>query len=146
LSKQELDFELSDILEEIKINEKTGLAINDEKVIEENIICILKREKLWKKGYMIVFPVGTAQDLDVGSTDDDPSSYIYDFEVFSDLNTVVASGTVRGCLLVYRKSDDPENDDYCEITGLEVVDMDMTIGEYLPKFLDKKEKEVVQFD
>ena len=143
---KELDFELRDIMQEISINPKTGMAINDEKVFEENIIYILKREKLWKKGYSICFPVGATCSLDVGSTDDDPSSYAYDFEVFSDPNTVVATGTVTGCLMVYRKSDDEESDDFEEITAVEVIDMDMTIGDYMPKFLDKKDKEVVVFD
>ena len=133
-------------MQEISINPKTGMAINDEKVLEENIKYILKREKLWKKGYSICFPVGATASLDVADTDDDPSSYAYDFEVFSDPNTVVATGTVTGCLMVYRKSDDEESDDFEEITAVEVIDMDMTIGDYMPKFLDKKDKEVVAFD
>ena len=45
---REIDFELGDIMQEISINPKTGMAINDEKVLEENIKYILKREKLKK--------------------------------------------------------------------------------------------------
>lgn len=142
---EELDFELTDVMQEIKVN-GDGIALNDEKVIEENIIYILKREKLWKKNYSICFPSGATAYLDVGSTDDDPSTYTYDFEIFSDPNTVVACGSVNGSLLVYRKSDDQENDNYDEVTGLEVIDMQLTIGQYMPQFLDKIEKEKVQFD
>ena len=142
---EELDFELEDIFDEIKINYE-GIATNDETVLEANIIYILKREKLWKKHYSICFPSGATAWLDVGSSDDDPSSYSYDFEVFSNPNTVVASGTITGSLMVCRKSEDEESDDYSEIKSVEVIDMDLAINEYKPQFLDKKDKEVVQFD
>jgi len=125
--------------------DKDGIATNDIKVMEENIIYILKREKLWKKSYSICFPSGATAYLDVGETDDDPSTYEYSFEIFSDPNTVVASGTVNGNLIICRKSDDIETDDYNEITAIEVIDMEMSIPEYQPRFLDKKDREVVVF-
>lgn len=146
MTHEELSFELDDILEDINIG-KDGIATNDEKVMEENIIYILKREKLWKKGYLICFPSGASgYGLDVGNTDDDPSTYQYCFEIFSDMNTVVATGEVNGQLMVFRKSDDPENDDYNETASVEVVDMNMVIADYMPKFLTKNDKEVVCFD
>jgi hypothetical protein len=145
LSK-ELDFELGDILEEITFD-NNGIAKNDEKVIEENIIYILKREKLWKKNYTICFPVGATSYLDVGEGVDDPSSYEYGFEIFSDLNTVVASGSVSGCLMAFReRSKDGEEIEDGEVVSVEVVDMNMSLTEYSNRFLTKTtDKEVVAF-
>jgi hypothetical protein len=148
LKRETLEFQLEDIMEEIKFK-KDGTAINDEKVIEENIIEILKREKLWKRGYSICFPCGADGYLDVGNTEDDPSTYQYDYEIFaSDHNTVLASGTCYGSLLVYRKSNDPELEDgEGEVTSVEVLDMDLEICDYEPKFAQKPtDKEVVNFD
>ena len=142
----EMEFELSDIFGEIKFK-KDGTAINDEKVVEENIIEILKREKLWKKSYSICFPLGANAFIDVRSTDNDPSTYQYDYEIFSDPNTVVASGTCYGNLMVYRKSDDEMSEDYCKITSVEVIEMTLEVNKYTAGFAKKStDKEVVNFD
>lgn len=146
MKNEEMDFELEDIMEEITFN-GDGIATNDEKVMEENIIYILKREKLWKKNYEIVFPVGATSYLDVGETDNDPSSYEYSFEIFSDPNTVVASGSVSGCLMVFREQDkDGEEIEDGEIKSVEVIDMNLAVLEYSNAFKTKTtEKEKVQF-
>lgn len=148
--KEEIVLELEDIMQEVKLD-KDGRATNDEKVVEENIIYVLKREKLWKSSYSICFPAGATAYLDVGNTEDDPSTYEYGFEIFSDMNTVVASGFVHGNLMVFReqiKNEDGEDEETedGDVTGIEVVDMTLEVEDCMPRFLKREgDKEVVQF-
>jgi hypothetical protein len=137
--KPELEFELSDIFDDIKFS-KEGIAQNDEKLIEQNIIYILKREKLWKKGFSICFPCGSNQMLDINDNEDNPSSYQYDFEIFSDLNTVIASGTAFGSIMT---SENPKTQ---EFQSAEIIDMTCQICECEKRFLEKNgDKELVVF-
>jgi len=95
-------FELTDIFQEI--------SHDWQKVIEENIRFILKRENLWQKKYMLCFPAGSRQEIS-------EESYQFDFEIFSDVNTVVASGTCYGSGITLNK--DEENQRF-EITDMTV--------------------------
>ena len=145
--KVELQFELEDIMQEINFN-ADGIATNDLKVIDENIIEILKREKLWKKNYSLIFPIGSTQMLDVGNTEEDPSTYQYDFEIFSDPNTVIASGTCYGSLLVFNSEKKEKHSEGFKdrVESVEVVDMTLEICECETDFTKtEEEKEKVAF-
>ena len=71
-------FELEDIFDEISLDYWT-------QKIGENIKFILKREKLWQNHFSLCFPAGSYQDIC-------EEHYQFDFEIFSDLNTIIASG------------------------------------------------------
>jgi hypothetical protein len=78
-----IEFELEDIFEDI--------SKDWQKVISENIEYVLRREKLWGKNYSICFPIGAINDINC-----DDEIYQFDFEIFSNLNTVIGSGTSYG--------------------------------------------------
>jgi len=135
LSSQILyDFELYDIFECFKFQK--GKWHKKFETIEQNIIYILKRERLWNKKLSICFPCGATDSVD---TEND--SYQFDFEIFNGFNDLVASGTCYGKLMTIAES--PENleniDDYeCLV---EITDMKLEICEGLKELEDLRESE-----
>lgn len=129
MTDSEFQAELEDIFEEIWF---IAGKSNELDVIEENIIEILKREKLWKKGLSLCFPCGATAEVDPNN-----GAYQYDFEIFSDPQTVIASGTCYG--LGMKTSDTKEKQTF------EVTDMTLEICEGFEKLRVKFEKEKVAF-
>jgi len=119
-----LEFELNDILEEFK-TDKDGTIVNGEQLIGDNIRYILRREKLWKKNYMMHFGDTT---IDIGDTEDDPNSYSYEFLIF-DEEGVVAKGCALGNLMVFGRTKQKEY--------IEVVDMKLELNPTDERFLEK---------
>jgi hypothetical protein len=125
----EFQAELEDIFEEIWF---IAGKSNDTDVMEENIIEILKREKLWKKGLSLCFPCGA-----MAQVNPEEGTYQYDFEIFSDPNTIIASGTCYGSGI---KTSETETEQ-----KFEVQDMTLEICEGFGKLRVKFEKEKVAF-
>jgi hypothetical protein len=81
--RKRYEFELYDVFE--KLNKKN---------LEKNIKYILRRERLWKRGWRIVFPAGA---LEIEEEVDGDVFFQYDFEIFAaDHNTILYYGTVYG--------------------------------------------------
>jgi hypothetical protein len=129
--KDEPEFqeELGDIFEEIWF---IAGKSNDLDVIEENITEIMKRHKLWRKGLSLCFPAGA-----MAQVDPENETYQYDFEIFSDPQTLIASGTCYGS---GRKTSETKKKD-----TFEVVDMTLEIWEGFGKLRVKFAKEKVEF-
>lgn len=130
----EFETELIDILEEINGTEEKGWT-NDQKVIEKNIIYILKREKLWDSKYSICFPCGAFGEIDVEN-----GSYQYDFEIFLDLNTLIASGTCYGS-----GKDLSDESSEPKISTFEIEDMVLQIMDGYKRLRGVTDKEKVCF-
>lgn len=117
----EFEAELEDIFEEAS-----------DKVIKNNIMFILKREKLWDKDFQIIFPVGGFGEIDAVN-----DKYQYDFEVFSG-DCLAASGTCYGQGI---QIEDPLG----HPTGFEITDMTLEIMEGLKRLQGICDKEKVLF-
>jgi vacuolar-type H+-ATPase subunit E/Vma4 len=108
--------ELIDIMEEYS-----------DDTIKKNIIYILKREKLWDKGFEVIFPVGAFKEIDVEN-----DGYQFDFEIWKG-NEIIASGTCYGGAI------------RTEEGGSEILDMTLEIGSGYEKLVRLHSKEKVTF-
>ncbi len=102
------EFELYDILEDITgSNDPDDMEVNFptlEKVMKENIQEILEREKIWKKGDYVSFPVGSLQHVRPETSREefertgsgDSGFYQYDFDLINVNNTITYQGTSFG--------------------------------------------------
>ena len=89
---EELEFELTDILEDV-----TPQTLKH--VVAENVEYLLKREHRWRhikfpKGYSVVIPEGAYTIRD--ETKDESGAFEGDFEIFSNPNTIDRYGHVLG--------------------------------------------------
>jgi hypothetical protein len=86
----EKTFVLDGIFDSIHWNKKKEIWDNPEKVVEKNIIYILKQNKIWDKDFSIVFPCGCFAEIDVVN-----ENYQYDYEIFKGFEKI-ADGTCYG--------------------------------------------------
>jgi len=108
--------ELYDIMEEYS-----------EDAIKKNIAYILKRDKLWDKGFEVIFPVGVFKEIDVEN-----DSYQFDYEIWKGIE-IIASGTCYGCVT------------RAEEGGSEILDMTLEVGSGYEKLARLHSKERVTF-
>lgn len=111
----EFETELTDIMEEYSDDN-----------IGKNIVCILKREKLWDKGFEVIFPDGGFKEIDKEN-----DGYQFDFEIWKGIK-IIGSGTCYGVVITdFGKS--------------EIQDMTLEIGKGYAELLRLHSKEKVLF-
>ena len=135
MSNQEpLVFDLHDIFEDVVFD---GYCVpkNDCHVLRSNIKYILKREKLWKNDFTIVFPMGSLKKIDVAV-----SFYQYDFSIYSETcGEYIAHGTCFGSGRFYSTKIKSKS-------VFEILDLQLDIQEYdLNRLRGKIKKELVVF-
>jgi len=92
-----LETQLTDILTDVTIDEtpEGDLDIRKlEKVVTENIIEILKREKIWKTGFDVDIQIVTART----DTSDEGGFYQYDYQIKESGKSIPLAGTVFGSI------------------------------------------------
>jgi hypothetical protein len=111
----EFETELTDIMEEYS-----------DDTIEKNILIILKREKLWDKGFELIFPIGAFKEIDKEN-----DSYQFDYEIWKG-DKVIASGTCYGTVTT-------------DLAYSEILDMTLEINEGYSELVRLHSKEKVEF-
>ncbi len=102
------EFELFDIIEDVTGNNDPKDVTVDfpklEMVMKENIQEILEREKIWKKGDLVSFPVGSLQNLRPETSQEEfeltgkgeSGFYQYDFDLINASDVITHHGTSFG--------------------------------------------------
>jgi hypothetical protein len=123
--EKEIQFELSDILEEASIY---GGKLEDK--LEENIEFVLNREKIFGKGWDVVIPP-TALNWEC---EEGMCWYHADFEVFDEtMRNIIARGTATGSMIPVGPEEERES-------VMEIADMSV----FMPIEDVKKLKELAQ--
>ncbi len=107
-AREDPEFELFDILQDVTgNNDPKDVTVNFpklENVMKENIQVILEREKIWKKGDSVSFPVGSLQNLRPETSHEefeltgkgDSGFYQYDFDLINAEDLITYHGTSFG--------------------------------------------------
>jgi hypothetical protein len=107
-AREDPEFELFDIIEDVTGNNDPKDVTVDfpilEKVMKENIQEILEREKIWKKGDSVSFPVGSLQNLRPETSHEEfeltgkgeSGFYQYDFDLINAEDLITYHGTSFG--------------------------------------------------
>ena len=112
-----LEFELTDIFQELKAINGDWNTFKNIRTIAENIIEILKREGFWNNDVMVIFQKGSLQNIQ-------EDFYQYDYVIYDTiLREKVASGTCYG-------SGTTHNVNVNEPTAFQIMDMTLELHDY----------------